>query len=370
MPYPRPTLTTLLAQAKADITANLPIGGVLLPISNLGYTSEAIAGMSYDLYGLIDYYSLQATPLTATSEWLVAWASFKRVFREDATPSTGQVMLTGVAGTDVPAGTLLSRIDGYQYTTAADWQVGDATPLIVNAVVPGSAGNTPVGATLTLTVSIGGVSSTGVLVTALVGGADQETDDSLRSRMLAEFAAPAQGGNSSDFRNWLLQIPGVTRGWVNPLGAGPGTVVVYTMFDISEAANNGFPIGSGGIAYAETRQAYPFATGDLQAVASFLFPLAPVPTLVFSAAPTPQPINIAIQGLNPASSALQAAVIASIAELFVVNGSPLGSVLYLSGIASAIESTASVINYTLLSPATNVVIPVGYLPTVGTVTWS
>lgn len=55
------------------------------------------------------------------------------------------------------------------------------------------------------------------------------------------YPAPPQGGSADDYDAWVRTVPGVTRVWLNPLGAGPGTVVLYTMFDLAEAAHGGFP---------------------------------------------------------------------------------------------------------------------------------
>jgi uncharacterized phage protein gp47/JayE len=368
MPYPRPTLTTIKSQALADINSALPIGGALLQNAILRYVPYAIAGALTDVYNYIDYVSLQATIFTSTDEFLQAWAALKGVFQIPAAPATGQISITGVAGTDVPAGTPFNTPTNAQYVSAYDWTVGSNTALIATATVAGSAGNIDAGTQMVLATSITGVNSAGVASTAFTGGTDTETDDALRTRALLVYQSQPQAGNSTDFENWALQTPGCTRAWVLPLGFGAGSVVVYVMFDISEAANGGFPVGMNGGAYEETR--IPYAAGDQLAVAEFIYPLRPATCLVYVASPTAQPINISIQGLNPSSANIQAAISASLTELFYIKGSPLGSTVYISDINNAIETSTGVGVYTLVSPSTNVVIPVGYLPTLGGISYS
>lgn len=57
----------------------------------------------------------QLFPQTATDEYLDLWCGFFGITRKPAVKSEGYVVFTGVAGTTVPAGTLLKKIDDTQY---------------------------------------------------------------------------------------------------------------------------------------------------------------------------------------------------------------------------------------------------------------
>ena len=160
-------------------------------------------------------------------------------------------------------------------------------------------------------------------LTAIVDGADLESDDELRTCMLQAFAAPAQGGAWTDYVEWAEAVPGVTRAWSAPNAAGPGTVVVYVMMDDSEAAYGGFPQGQTGVANAETRPSLK-ATGDLLTVANALFLEQPATPLVYAAAPLPNSVAFTIAGLASAGPTVQANVRAAIAQVFLENGSPGG----------------------------------------------
>lgn len=370
IPYSRPTLTALRQQALTDIqSASFNGNGTaLLQKSILRVVAAVEAGMVYELFGFLDWISLQAVPVTADHEFLEAWANLKAVYRLDATAATGVASFTGTGNTLIPAGTVLTRDDGVRYTTDADWQLLSNLPLSFTAVTAGADGNAASGIALTLAAPIAGVNSAGSASQAIVGGADQETDDSLRARMLQVYANPPAGGSANDFVTWALQVPGVTRAWAVPQGIGAGSVLLYVMFDTTEAAFLGFPQGSNGGASQESRITP--ATGDQLLVANHLYPLRPVTSVVQVNAPLPANINFQIQSLQLANATVEAAIVAALKDCFTRLGSPIaGSAIYPSDLNAAIESVAGVQRYTLVSPVAPVVVPNGSLPVVGQVTF-
>ncbi|MCR5824796.1 MAG: baseplate J/gp47 family protein [Lachnospiraceae bacterium] len=55
-------------------------------------------------------------------------------------------------------------------------------------------------------------------------GADEETDDELRSRLREKIAGPAENGNRQHYKTWCEEIEGVGRARIIPLFAGENTV--------------------------------------------------------------------------------------------------------------------------------------------------
>ena len=258
MPWPRPTLTSLRNQAYGDVTTNLAGADGFLRKSNLKVMANILAGLANLHYGYEDWISLQAVPFTATLEYLEGWAALKGIYREPAVAWTGTVTGTGIGTTDCPPGTQFTRSDGTLFTSSADAVVSAGVITVpITATIPGSAGNTTVGTAMTLTTAIAGINSNFTVASSLTPGADVETDDNFRTRMLQRYANPPQGGAVQDYVGWSLAVPGVTRAWCLPNGMGPGTVIVYTMFDITEAAYQGFPQGTNGVATLETRSTEP-----------------------------------------------------------------------------------------------------------------
>jgi len=385
MPFARPTLTSIKAQVAADIQASVAGSDPLLRFSVLKILGTALSGLAQLQYGYTDWVAQQANPFTATDEFLEAWAALKNVFREPATQAglavPGQITFPGTNGTPLPIGTPITRGDGVGYTTTSAG-VWSGTNVTVNAVanadpagLTGAFGNCPIGTVMTIGTSINGISSTGSVTTAFTGGADVENDDSLRSNMLQAYQNVPQGGAQKDYVTWALQVNGVTRAWCNPNGFGAGTVVVYPMLDVTEAANNGFPQGVSGVATLETRGS-PTATLDLLNVANWIYPLRPATALVYIYAPTQDVINFTISGTANFSAATKSLIAAAIAGVFVLYGSPLSTTpgqngtIDLSYIESAIAAIPGTQGFVITSPTANIVGTTGQLPTLGVITWN
>jgi uncharacterized phage protein gp47/JayE len=384
MPYARPTLSALRSQTSADIQAGLSGSDALLRFSSLNILGTALAGLANSQYGYTDWVSKQANPFTATDEFLEGWAALKNVFREAATQAglavPGQVTFPGTTNTPLPIGTPIVRGDGVGFTTtsAGVWSGSNVT---VNAManadpsgLTGAFGNCAVGTVMTLGTAIAGIQSTGSVTTAFVGGADVELDDSLRARMLQAYQNVPQGGAQQDYVTWALQVNGVTRAWCNPSGFGAGTVVVYAMLDVTEAANNGFPQGVNGVATLETR-GIPTATGDQLNIANWIYPLRPATSLVYVCSPVQQVVNFSITGSAGFSSATRALIASAISGIFVLYGSPLSTVAGQNGVIdmslinSAIGAISGTSGFVVTVPAGNIVGTTGQLPTLGTITW-
>jgi uncharacterized phage protein gp47/JayE len=374
MPFTRPTLSELRTQVAQDIASGLPGADALLRFSNLKIAGDAQAGLAHLHYGYLDWIAKQAVPYTSTGEFLEAWAGLKGVTRKPAAQASGTVTFTGTNGTVIPAGTLIVRGDGVQYKSTADATVSSGSAVVsalANADATGQTGafgNCDAGTVMNLGTAIAGVQSGGSVTTAFTGGADLESDDSLRSRMLNAYQNVPQGGAASDYVTWALDVAGVTRAWCNPNGFGAGTVVVYTMFDQAESAHAGFPQGTNGVAASETRDTS--ATGDQLSVANAIFPKQPVTALVYSVAPLPSAVNFTISGISGVSAATKTLIQTAIEGVFFLNASPKGSTIALSLIESAIAAIAGTSGFIITSPAGNISTSIGSLPTVGTITYT
>ncbi len=373
MPYARPTLTALQAQALQDIQGGALSGiDALLPNAVLRVLALVLAGFAYLHYQYQDYTAQQSTPWTATDESAEGWGAAKGVTRKDAIAANYPATFTGTASVAVlPAGTVITRLDGFQYTADAE-VIADATGAVsatITAMVPGAAGTMLPGTALVLFSPVTGINATsGVSGLAITPGADQETPDAFKTRYLQVYAAPPQGGDANDYKEWALAVPGVTRAWVNPLGMGAGTVVVYSMWDLAEVANNGFPVGSNGGATSEARATT--ATGDQLALANALYPLRPATALVYSVAPTPYPVAFAIKTQTLVTTAIRAQVNAAIDAVFLAMADALGGTLDSSPFETAIAAITGMPRFTLTAPAAEFGAPLGCLPIRGAVTYA
>jgi uncharacterized phage protein gp47/JayE len=369
MPYQRPSLTALRNTAIQDITSSgVPGLTGLLRNAVLRVLSWVIAGLAYSLYGYADWIARMGVPFTAQDEYLYAWAALIGIYPEPATPSIGTASFTGAQPTVLPSGTALNRpSDGVPFVTTADGAVdstGNVTVPII-ATVDGAATNGTAGDTIAISQPVAGINSLGT-TSDLTGGADQETNDALRTRMLFKYREPPQGGAQADYIEWAEEVPGCTRAWINPNGYGAGSVVVYPMFDAAEAANGGFPVGTDGCASEETRG--PTATGDQLAVAEYIWTVQPVTALVYVAAPAPFPVDVTLGALDPNTIDIQNQIIASLDDMFLAVAEVAG-IIWPSDLYEAILATPGVNKFEINEPADGVQAPQGSLPILGTVTF-
>lgn len=352
MPFSRPTLSALIERNQADIESRLPGADTKLRRTFLGVISRALSGAVHGLYGYLDWQSKQIMPDTADAENLDRWASiWLKVPRKVASFATGSATFTGTNGAVIPAGTIVTRSDSLEFTTSADATItaGVATA-VITAKTAGLTGNTSAGSNLTLVSPISGVNSAATVATGgITGGADQETDSALRTRLLARIQQPPQGGAKADYQEWALEVAGVTRAWVYPEELGVGTVTVRFVTDDDPA----------GIIPSGTK------VTDVQ---SYIDNLRPVTAAVTVVAPIAVPLNFTISGLNPNTQAVKDGITASLTDLIRREAEP-GVTLLISHIREAISVAAGESNHVLVAPSADVAHTVGQIATMGTITW-
>lgn len=349
MPFDRPALSDLINRTRDDVVSRLQ-SPELLRRSDGEVYARTLAGAAHGLYGYLDWLSRQVIYDTADDEYLERWASIWGIYRKVATAATGSVTFTGSNGAVVLAGAVLVAYDGQLFATVADATIASgAAVAMVNAVVAGVAGNRATGQTFTLQSPVSGVNGSAA-AGAMTGGADIETYDSLRSRLLARISQPPQGGDKADYEAWALAVAGVTRVWVYPQELGAGTVTVRFMMDNNYV--DGIPL-----------------SGDVTAVAAYIDSLRPVTAAVTVLAPVAVPLNFTIAGLNPSTAAVKAAITQELTDLIVREAMP-GGTIYLSHIREAISIAADEFDHSLTSPSANVVMTTGNISSMGTVTWA
>ena len=353
MTFARPNLQAIIERIAADIDARLPGADARMPFSNLNVLGYAQGAAVHGLYGYLDYLAQQILPDSADSEYLERWCSIWGIERKASVPATGDVNFTGVSGSTIPTGTLLQRADGQQYQTSNVVVLSGGTGVApVVAVLAGLAGCSAASSALNLVSPIAGVDSAAVVATGgLTGGSDAEVDESMRDRLLAHIQSPPQGGAAADYIAWALEVPGVTRAWVYPQELGLGTVTVRFVRDGD---------GTGGAIIPDST--------EVAVVQAYINERRPVTADLTVLAPASVALDFTISGLVPATSAVQAAVVAELQDLLMREAVP-GGTLLLSHIRAAISAAAGEDDFALTSPTANVVHTVGNMATMGTVTW-
>lgn len=322
MPLSRPTLTELVSRTESEMISRIDGVTAVPRRSTLRVLARVFAGAAHGQYGYNESLAEQILVTTAAGLWLEEHAIKWGIARKAATPAAGNVEFTGQEGTVISSGTRVQNADGDEYTTDALTTItGGVATAAVTAREGGADTNLAAGATVTLVFPIVGVDNEATVDSGgLTGGADQESDDALRDRVLERIQDPPRGGSEADYVYWVKQVESVqaTRVWPISQHNGPGTVGVYFVMD------NASPIipSSANVV-------------DVQAYIDTVRPVTAHPTVY---APTAADIYLDIS-LSPNISTVRDAVNDQLAALFIRRAEVNGTIL-LSHLNEAISVAA------------------------------
>lgn len=234
MPWQSPTLTELAEQIRADMRGRLSDANPALRRAMLRVIADVDAGAVHGLYGYLSWLAKQLIIDTAEAEWLERWASIWRIYRQGEVAATGPALLTGNPEAQLLAGEEFEQ-DGIRYTlddTVTLDENGEATGN-VTAVEAGDEGNLAAGETLRLVRAVSGIDGEATVgADGLTGGAEQESDERLRERLLERIQRQPHGGNADDYIMWVREAhPDITRVWVSRHKPDIGEVTVRFVCD-------------------------------------------------------------------------------------------------------------------------------------------
>lgn len=320
MPWKTPTLKEVRSLNRDNVAAYLPGADASVPNSNLRVLSDQNAAGAHLNLLYLDWLSRQFLPDTAETEWLDRHGQIWLGGRKAATFASGTASVTGTEGVLLPVGTIMSTSDAVQYQTLDDVLIGRAaTPVALTALTPGSAGNRESGSQLSLQIAVSGVDAQAAAID-ITGGADEESDDDLRARVLLRIRKPPMGGDADDYVQWALAVPGITRAWVSPNEMGIGTVTVRVMADDLRATADGYP-----------------ASSELSAVRAALDLVRPVAVKdLFVEAPIRQALTVGINNLSVDTSSIRRAIAKAIKAMLFERAAP-GQTIYASWMAEAVS---------------------------------
>jgi uncharacterized phage protein gp47/JayE len=352
MPFARPALPDLMAQTEALLLGDLPQLSPVVRRLILRAIARTQAGLVWSEHGYLAWLAQQLMPDMADDDYLSRWGRIFNLPQKPASAAAGAATFIGLANLPIPSALPLIAPDQttmFTTTAGATIPAGGAVTVAIAAAQPGAVANLDPGASLTLGQAIAGVSPVAtVAALGTTGGADQETADAWRSRILLRIRTPPQGGASTDYLAWALAQPGVTRAWVSPLGRGPGTVDVMFVMDGKS------PIIP--------------APADVANVQTAIDALRPVTADCHVFAPAGDPLAVTIVDLQPDTPATRAAIGDAINALLLRDAQP-GGTIWLNRLTTAISDAGGVESFNLVSPTANVVSAAGHLPVYGPVTF-
>lgn len=190
---------------------------------------EGAAAMMEECYYLISVLLSRFWIRTSTGEWLDRRAEDFGKTRKPGAYAEGLIIIgrdsPAPFSISIPAGTAFA-LGGNEFTTLdkATIRINETqTEVYARARQIGAASNYPEDTVLhQVGIAISGVEW--AKAKNIEGGADIESDDDFRARLLNWLRNPGTSGNIADYKNWCMDIENVTGVRVLPTWDGPGTV--------------------------------------------------------------------------------------------------------------------------------------------------
>lgn len=282
-----------------------------------------------------------------------------RIYQRAAASATGAVSGTGQGGITYPAGVrFLSGGIAYVTTSPFTAAAGGAYTASVRSEAVGAVTNRDAGAAMTLAdpslyPTLG--QSAFVSNDGIGGGADIESVESLRRRILARKAQPPQGGSLPDYERFAREVPGVLNAWAYQFANGIGSIAVYFLF---EGRPNNIPTPADvAVVQANIDAKRLIRVDDAVALA-----------------PTPVAFNVSIADLSTDTDEVRAAIEQNIRAMLLVRARPGVSTdpftLSRSWISEAISTATGEDRHRLVLPAGDLNFTDGQIPVLGTVTYA
>lgn len=269
----------------------------------------------------------QIFPDTADTAYLERHAGLRGLRRRNPTPAAGTAAVRGTVNAAVAAGAQIRAGNRFYRVTEAVRIGSNGTANVrVAAIAAGESGNAANEAAQFMAAPAGVVSECTINA---VGGTDIESDASLLARLLEIIRRPPAGGNKYDYKNWALNVDGVTSAYVYPLRRGLGTV------DIAVTSAGGVP-----------------SDDIVRAVQTYIDEMRPVTakeSLVLKPSTTSVAVTVAVKLDGTDLAAATRAINAALAEYFG-NLIP-GDALVVSQIEAVISNVPGVVDRRLTAPA-------------------
>lgn len=331
-----------MKQTVADGTGFTPNDGGDMAIRLLAAAHELRA-----LWEQTEYVLRQSMPQTAEGRGLEAHAQMRGLERRAAVSAQGYIsfFVAAPAAEDrtIPQGTRCITDGLREFETLRDGVLyaGETECTVpAAATLAGAAGNVPAEAIKYMENAPIGIEGC-LNRSPFLGGADAESDDELRARVLSSYRRPSNGANAAFYEQQALDTPGVCAVQVLPRARGIGTV------DVVITGESGAPSQS-----------------LLDAVQERLDECREICVDVEVLAPTAVNVSVAAEiGVKSGYNAQSVCEAVETAIRAHFGGEQLGRSVLRAELGSVIYAVAGVENYVLSTPSSDTAIEPDELPT-------
>lgn len=147
------------------------------------------------------------------------------IYRKEGLPAKAKMTFAGKDGTVIPAGKIFLTEEGLEFFVTEEVVLSGGTgSVLVQSTGIGERYNIEAGEIVQQMQALSGLES--FANEPAEGGTDEESDESLVSRLYEYLRNPSTSGNIYDYLNWATEVEGVGAAKVFPLWNGNGTVKV------------------------------------------------------------------------------------------------------------------------------------------------
>ncbi|MBE3064404.1 MAG: baseplate J/gp47 family protein [Spirochaetes bacterium] len=226
-----PTAAEIRARIISDLEAAFNQTTPALPKSFNRVLAGAVAGFVLLCYQAILWGYAQIFPDRADRFALVLLAKLVGITPTGEVAAKISADVAGTNGQTVLEGTLFTAPNGYVYkvTTGGLIALGVAD-CELTCLTAGDAGNLADGVLLSIVSADPNLTGAATVTGTVTTGADAETLEHLRDRVVARYKKRTTGGSPADYELWGLETPHFV--WVSPYtGIPPVGVIVYGKVD-------------------------------------------------------------------------------------------------------------------------------------------
>lgn len=332
MPYIAPPFETIRTRALREIRSLVPDADITSDSDNF-VRASSVSAVAEGIHQQGAWTARQIFPDSADFDELKKHAATRNVYPKSATVAGSTIALTGTVGVTLPiASQARHTASGIVLTTTAavTFDASGTAVAPVTTSETGAALNGLEGAA-TLSSPPLGVDSACTLA-ALKGATDDEKQESLLARYLDVLRNPPSGGNLHDYRRWALSVDGVSTVLVIPKRRGGNAIdVVIT--------------SAGGPSSADIIAACQAYIDSVAPAGADLWVFTPAVLSVDLALRLALSTGYTLDDLQEPVESAGAGVIDPLVPL---------ETLYRIRLTAAISSLAGVVDFDLVTPATNV----------------
>ena len=321
-------------------------------------TVKVLAALAHEFELRMAFLAEQMFLSTASGGYLAQHASDVGIYRKPAAAASGIIVGMGAPGVAYPAGVrFISGANTYVATASSIASGSGVVRFAVRSEDLSASTNRDVDGALKLADPVlwpNLSSQWAVDAGGLGGGADVESDDSLRARGLQRKRNPPGGGTLTDYERIVLAVPGVIKAWAFRNDNAPGFLVVFFLF---ESRVNSIPEPSDvAIVQAAIDKERLIRVDDSVAQA-----------------PVAHPVDVAIGALEADTDDVRSAIAVNLRAMFrdrCQPGIPLRPfILSQSWISEAISTATGEGRHRLLSPAGDITLTNGQFPVLGNISY-